>query len=106
MFLVAGRRLVDVVSQMGEIMPDREAVVCRELTKKFEEVVRGPLSGLTSVQTRGEAVLIIGPGEPVSVEKLEVGPNLKSIAAALSERWGCKKSEAYSVLVELEESRR
>jgi len=105
-FLVAGRRLGDVVSQLAAIMPDREGVVCRELTKKFEEVVRGPLSGLSAAQARGEAVLIVGPGESVSAEEAEVGPNLKSIAAALAERWGCKKSEAYSALVELEESRR
>ena len=53
----------------------------------------------------GEVVMVVGPGEPVAIEAAEVGPTLKTIAAALSERWGCKKSEAYSALVALEEGR-
>jgi len=104
-FLVAARRLGDVLSQLAQLMPDREAVVCRELTKKFEQVVRGRLIDFPEVEERGEAVLIVGPGADISPEPAEVGPNLKTIAAALAERWSCKKSEAYSVLVALEKER-
>lgn len=45
--------------------PDRPIAVCRELTKKFEEVVRGPAAQiadqLAGRQPRGEYTLVIGP---------------------------------------------
>lgn len=104
-FLVAGRRLSGVIEQLSTIMPEREVVVCRELTKKFEQIVRGRPKDLPEIDARGEVVMVVGPGEPVAIEAAEVGPTLKTIAAALSERWGCKKSEAYSALVALEEGR-
>jgi 16S rRNA (cytidine1402-2'-O)-methyltransferase len=41
---------------------DRRAAVCRELTKTYEEVVRGPMSGLAdwaSAGVRGEVTLVV-----------------------------------------------
>ncbi len=104
-FLESGRRVGEVLSVAADLMPDREAAICRELTKKFEEITRGSLTELSKEAQRGEVVLVIGPGAPVSVAQIEVGPNLKSIAGALAERWGCKKAEAYTALVALEKSR-
>jgi 16S rRNA (cytidine1402-2'-O)-methyltransferase len=40
--------------------------VCRELTKRFEEVVRGPadeLAGRFSEPPRGEITVVVGPAE-------------------------------------------
>jgi 16S rRNA (cytidine1402-2'-O)-methyltransferase len=104
-FLESGRRVGGVIEQMASLMPDREAVICRELTKKFEEVIRGRLTGLPTTDQRGEVVLVVGPGAPIVVDPVEVGPNLKVIASALAERWGCKKSLAYAALVQLENDR-
>lgn len=104
-YLESGRRVGDVLSVVEELMPEREAAICRELTKKFEEIIRGPVTTLPKSAQRGEVVLVIGQGEAVVAADVEVGPNLKSIAAALAERWGCKKSEAYTALVGLEASR-
>jgi len=45
-------------------MPDREAAVCRELTKRFEQVVRGSLDELVQRfrdPPRGEITLVLGP---------------------------------------------
>ena len=46
-------------------MPDRQIVVARELTKKFEETWRGTplqiLEGLSDKVTKGEFVVIIAP---------------------------------------------
>jgi len=53
---------------------DRELVIARELTKKFEEVVRVPLreAGVwldaDPHRERGEFVLVLGPGEPSETE--------------------------------------
>lgn len=104
-FLESGRRVGEVIAAIADLMPDREAVVCRELTKKFEEISRGPVGTLSTEPRRGEVVLVLGPGEPVETQKREVTSSLKSIAGALSERWGCKTSEAYAALVELEKVR-
>jgi 16S rRNA (cytidine1402-2'-O)-methyltransferase len=56
-----GRTLTDLINILG----DREGVLARELTKKFEEIVRGPLSlirhHLESKGARGELVLVVSP---------------------------------------------
>jgi 16S rRNA (cytidine1402-2'-O)-methyltransferase len=48
---------------MREIFGDREAALCRELTKKFEEVLRGTLGELVNrfekVKPLGEIVLVV-----------------------------------------------
>src|SRR4051812_35701972 len=49
--------------------PGREAAVCRELTKRFEEVVRGPAADLAARFTeppKGEVTLVVAPGSAVS----------------------------------------
>jgi 16S rRNA (cytidine1402-2'-O)-methyltransferase len=55
-----------ILKTLGEIQTyfgDRNVVVARELTKKFEEIVRGPLSSLlpelTRKPARGEYVVVI-----------------------------------------------
>jgi 16S rRNA (cytidine1402-2'-O)-methyltransferase len=40
------RRLAESLAAMAEAFGEREAAVCRELTKKFEETRRGPLGAL------------------------------------------------------------
>src|SRR5262249_9149133 len=54
--------LKDVVETLG---PDRPIAVCRELTKKFEEIVRGSASGAVErferQAPRGEITIVIGP---------------------------------------------
>lgn len=53
-------RIHKTLENIKEILGDREAVIARELTKKFEEVVRGKISGLIkNVKPRGEITLII-----------------------------------------------
>ena len=51
------------LKEMLEIFGDREAALCRELTKKFEEVVRGTLGELaekfSKEQPRGEIVIVV-----------------------------------------------
>lgn len=55
------KTLKDILSAMG----DREVAVCRELTKKFEEVIRGKASALAEklagIRIKGEVVLVVAP---------------------------------------------
>jgi 16S rRNA (cytidine1402-2'-O)-methyltransferase len=51
---------------LAEVTPGRSAAVCRELTKRFEEVVRGTLEELAArfgEPPRGEVTLVLGPAE-------------------------------------------
>jgi 16S rRNA (cytidine1402-2'-O)-methyltransferase len=51
---------------LADAMPERPVAVCRELTKRFEEVVRGSASEVASRfadPPRGEITLVVGPFE-------------------------------------------
>jgi 16S rRNA (cytidine1402-2'-O)-methyltransferase len=102
--LERGARCGKLVAALAAALPDREAVICRELSKKHEENLRAPLTALSTEPQRGEVVLVVGPGAPIEEEAAVLtGPDLKSIAAALAERWGCSKREAYQRLLAMEE---
>ncbi len=59
------RRLPDSIAALAALAPDRPAVICRELTKMHEEIVRGTLGELTrryqNEDVKGEIVVVIGP---------------------------------------------
>ncbi len=58
-------RIEKLITELAEYLPDRFIVVCRELTKKFEETWRGfpneILQKLTEKTIRGEFVVVIAP---------------------------------------------
>jgi len=62
-FFESPYRVGAVLTEMLEVMGDREAALCRELTKKFEETVRGNLSELAEKfkgkKVLGEIVLVL-----------------------------------------------
>lgn len=65
-FYESPRRLADVLPVMREVLGDRQAAVCRELTKRHEEVRRGTLSHLAALYAeiptpKGEVVVVIAP---------------------------------------------
>jgi 16S rRNA (cytidine1402-2'-O)-methyltransferase len=61
----SGNRVQDTLADLAAIMGERDAAICRELTKMHEDVQRAPLSELSrsaaSLETRGEFVLVIAP---------------------------------------------
>jgi 16S rRNA (cytidine1402-2'-O)-methyltransferase len=70
------RRLPASLAVLAEAMPDRRAAVCRELTKLFEEVVRGSLGELAGRFTeppKGEVTLVLGPFEVSAGARVEAG---------------------------------
>ena len=60
-------RIEKLLSELVEVFPEREVVLARELTKRFEEFLRGkPAELLALVQKRplkGEFVVLVGPVE-------------------------------------------
>jgi 16S rRNA (cytidine1402-2'-O)-methyltransferase len=78
------RRLQRSLSVLARAMPDRPAAVCRELTKRFEEVARGTLEELAArfgEAVKGEVTLVLGSAQAS-------GPDDTAAVAAVAELVG------------------
>ena len=77
--------LTDMVSSLGE---ERRAVVCRELTKKFEETTRGTLGELVAVfdgvAIKGEIVVLVDRDHKAKADPITVETALRSALAQMS----------------------
>ena len=86
--------LADLAAGFGA---DRPAVIGRELTKTYEEVLRGTLGELAATaqerELRGEITLVIGGASPVAAE---VGPVELAAAVAALEADGVPRKDAIS----------
>ena len=80
--------------------PARQVVVCRELTKLHEEVVRGTAAELAAryadAAPRGEIVVVVGGAPP---EAVDVAPALDALARLVEA--GAKARPAAGVVAEL-----
>ncbi len=83
-------RIADTLADIAATLGDREVVVARELTKRFEEVRRGlaPVlaAELAAAPIKGEIVLVIAPPPPREVSDAEIEAALRSALASSSLR--------------------
>ncbi len=99
--------LCESVQCFGE---GRNAAVCRELTKRFEEVSRGTLGELVTAfadrDVKGEIVLVLDrahavPAEPETIEaaldKAMISMSVKDAAGAVAEAFGLTRREVYQM---------
>lgn len=83
----APHRIADTLSALlARLGPEREIVICRELSKKFEEVARLPLGQAAQWleaphRQQGEFVVVIAPGQ----EKSGQGGDAERVLAVLLE---------------------
>jgi 16S rRNA (cytidine1402-2'-O)-methyltransferase len=93
---------------------DRRVVVCRELTKKFEEVLRGSATEVSAALARreikGEIVVLLDRAVPVAPSSDDIGAALKAALASMSVKdaaadvarvYGIPKREAYQMALAL-----
>jgi len=77
----SNHRIIKTITELYEHFGNREAAICRELTKKFEEVIRGPLNEiiakLDGMKTLGEFVVVIAGTDYRSGNKEEGGNGLE-----------------------------
>ncbi|MGZ4333375.1 MAG: 16S rRNA (cytidine(1402)-2'-O)-methyltransferase [Gaiellaceae bacterium] len=76
------RRLPASLRSLAAADPEREAAVCRELTKRFEEVARGTAAELAErfdTPPKGEITLVLGPAS-VRDEGDSAEPALAAVA--------------------------
>ena len=89
------RRLPSSLRVLAETLPGRRAAVCRELTKRFEEVVRGSLDELAARfvdPPRGEITLVLGPD--ASSPSTRVDDDARSAVAELVAAGASRRSAA------------
>jgi 16S rRNA (cytidine1402-2'-O)-methyltransferase len=76
--------LADAAAMFG----DRPAAVCRELSKRFEEVRRGGLAMLAAHYAahaaRGEVTIVIGPAAAAAVSAAGLDEALRAAMASMS----------------------
>ncbi|GAA1860721.1 16S rRNA (cytidine(1402)-2'-O)-methyltransferase [Myceligenerans crystallogenes] len=110
-FFEAPHRIDDTLAAMAEAFgAGRPAAVCRELTKTYEEVLRGGLGELAARAAaeplRGEICVVVAGAPPAAEVRVEDvvgevrdrvagGERLKAAVAAVAEAAGVSKRELY-----------
>jgi 16S rRNA (cytidine1402-2'-O)-methyltransferase len=71
-------RIAKLAGELAEAAPDRRVVLARELTKKFEEWIRGTAAGVAAELARrprkGEFVVLVGPAAETVPEPGDATP--------------------------------
>jgi len=104
----SAQRLPATLRSLAGVDPQREAAVCRELTKRFEEVARGTAAELADrfdARPKGEITLVIGPAgkrDDVGGEERALGAVAELIAAGVPRR---RAAEIVSDLVGISRNR-
>jgi 16S rRNA (cytidine1402-2'-O)-methyltransferase len=91
------QRLGASLRSLAAFDAEREVAVCRELTKRFEEVVRGTAAELAqrfATAPKGEITVVVGPGEQApdtaaahaAVEELVAAGTPRRVAADVVSR--------------------
>lgn len=110
----APHRMQETLVDLAAACPERAAVVCRELTKLHEELLRGSLRELASQPREwlGEIVLVLGEAPPLPAPGssdaelsrsarglLAGGASVRAVADHLSELSGRARREVYALVL-------
>lgn len=111
----APSRVADSLADLADVLGDRPAAVARELTKRFEDVRRGTLTGLAAafakdaaagLAVKGEIVILVAPPVARVVDDAEIVAalsqaldtmRLRDAAKSVAEALGVAKSRAYDL---------
>ena len=116
-FYESPKRVGEMLGNLRDILGEgRQAVVCRELTKKFEEVMRGDLGTLAADfadrQVKGEIVVLVGRGGATNVADADVTEALreamktmrvKDAATVVAGALGLPRRQVYQMALSLGE---
>jgi 16S rRNA (cytidine1402-2'-O)-methyltransferase len=102
------RRLPASLATLAAAMPDRPVAVCRELTKRFEEVIRGTAAEVAAQVTeppKGEITLVLGEQPAVKgdeqdalaavAELVEAGSGRRQAADVVARLTGLSRNRLY-----------
>lgn len=110
----APHRLAEMLADALAVMGDRPAAVARELTKRFEEIRRGPLSELSahyaSAPARGEITVLLGPATATETGAADLDTalraaladhSLKDAAVLVAAATGLPRKQVYARALEI-----
>jgi len=110
------KRTVATLKDMAKVLgDDRPVSVCRELTKKFEEVIRGTINEAIEMianrdSFKGEVVIVLGPPikKEISDEDIHQALNIalqeyriKDAASQIAEQFGIPRKRAYEMALKI-----
>lgn len=112
-FFESPHRILESLEAAAAVLgPERQASLSRELTKKFEQTVRGSLADLiewAKTEPKGEMVLVVAGAQAVQHEAIDVvdlvlqqvdaGSPLKPAVAEVAAAAGVSKSELYDLVL-------
>jgi 16S rRNA (cytidine1402-2'-O)-methyltransferase len=113
-FFEAPHRLAETVSEMAQVFgPDRLAVICRELTKTHEEIIRGSLSELEtwcSGEILGEITMVVSGASPIdnsdpdqwiamTQKRIDLGISVRDAVADVAAELNVPKREVYDAVI-------
>ena len=118
-FYESPRRVAAMLKDAAAVLGgDRQAAVCRELTKKFEEVLRGTLDELAGTcaerTLKGEIVVLVDRGRLGKISEINLESCLRAALKEMSVRdaadkvaaeLGLKRRQVYQRALELEKDR-
>lgn len=116
-FYESPKRVAAMLKDAAEVLgKDREAAVCRELTKKFEEIIRGNLAELSEVcaerSLKGEIVVVIDRRRLPKIQEVDLEEELRAMldtmsvrdaSDVLAEKTGIKRRKIYQMALSLDQ---
>ncbi|MFT7059832.1 MAG: 16S rRNA (cytidine1402-2'-O)-methyltransferase [Pseudorhodobacter sp.] len=108
-FYESPKRVSRFLTEMAQVLgEDRNAVVCRELTKRFEEISRGTLGELAAsfsgVKVKGEIVVLVDRAAPVRADAASLdaalsaalqNASVKDAATEVAEKLNLPRRDVY-----------
>ena len=111
-FYVSPHKAMKDIADMIQVFGDRDSALVREISKVYQESIRGNLSVILERVTqgvKGELVLVVSGCEECvndtwkneAISMLESGISMKDTASLLSERFGIPKNEIRKYIIAL-----
>jgi 16S rRNA (cytidine1402-2'-O)-methyltransferase len=125
-FYESPKRILTFLEELTAKMGDRQCVVCREMTKRYEEFIRGSLSEVFDKlkqrdQVKGECTIVVsgqpeeeGAQEETQEEKMvdeiikrlgesfdESGPKPSDLAKEIARKYRLSKQRVYDKIVDI-----
>lgn len=116
-FFESPHRIAETLAHAAEVLGERRAAVCRELSKTYEQVKRGTLPELAEWSkdgVRGEITVVIEGAGDISADvdslidaaqqRVDSGERLKAVCADLAKIHGVSKNELYDAVISAREN--
>ena len=112
----APHRLADTLSDINSVIPERSICVAREITKRYEEAIRGTASEILEIcesrEIKGEIVIVIdrAPEREKASEQdikselekcISSGMTKKDASKLVAKKLGISKNEAYRISLDI-----